>query len=61
MLIGVSLGLGLRMVVLFFQPNTVYKTNFFDLWFDWGQLVFWSLVNFLIVFRDLGLIKLEWV
>lgn len=57
LLIGVAMGLSLRFIILYFQPELVYRTNFFDLWFDWGTLQVLAWLNMFILFKDMGIIK----
>lgn len=59
LLIGVSMGLSFRFIVLYFQPDMFYKTNFFDMWFDWGSLQVLSWLNLFILFKQMGIIKLK--
>jgi len=57
LLIGVAMGLSFRFIILYFQPDMVYRTNFFDLWFDWSSLQVLSWINLYILFKSTGLIK----
>jgi hypothetical protein len=52
LLFGWSAGLGLRFIILYFQPFLYYQPNTFDLLFDWTGLFLLAVVNAVIFFKD---------